>query len=124
MKNPKAFMDYSQTIDDHENLQDYNPPKKNVSSVWYDNRLVLRERKLNNSLVFISQSYFKVPKAIRLNATHFMKMPNKRELEQVTSKQLSDSEFKDFVKLYKDYAKEPYSFLVNNVILPSEIIQV
>ena len=47
-------MDYSQTIDDHENLQDYNPPKKNVSSVWYDNRLVLRERKLNISLVFIS----------------------------------------------------------------------
>ena len=44
--------------------------------------LFLRGRKLNISLVFISQSYFKVPKTIRLNATHYfiMKIPNKREL--------------------------------------------
>ena len=41
--------------------------------------LFLIERKLNISLIFISQSYFKVPKAIRLNATHYfiMKIPNK-----------------------------------------------
>ena len=47
--------------------------------------LFLRGRKLNISLVFILQSYFKVPKTIRLNATHYfiMKIPNKRELQQI-----------------------------------------
>ena len=72
--------------------------------------LFLRGRKLNISLVFISQSYFHIiqPKTIRLNATHYfiMKMPNKREFQQI----VSDIEFKDFMKLYKDYTKEPFSF--------------
>ena len=45
--------------------------------------LFIRGRKLNISLVFITQSYFKVPKNIRVNTTHFfiMKIPNKRELQ-------------------------------------------
>ena len=49
--------------------------------------LFLRGRKLNISLVFISQYYFKLPKTIRLNATHYfiMKIPNKRELQQIAS---------------------------------------
>ena len=65
----------------------------------------MRGRKLNISLVFISQFYFKVPKDIRLNATHYfiMKIPNKRELQQIASNHLSDIELKDFVKLYKNY---------------------
>ena len=47
--------------------------------------LFIRGRKLNISLVFITQSYFKVPKDVRLNSTHFfiMKIPNKRELQQI-----------------------------------------
>ena len=66
--------------------------------------LFLGGRKLNVLLVFISQSYFKVPKTIRLNATHFiMKIPNKRELQQIASNYLSETDFKDFMKLYKDY---------------------
>ena len=79
-------------------------------------KLFLRGRKLNILLVFISQSYFKVPKTIRLNATHYfiMKIPNKRELQQIASNHSSDIDFKDFMKLYKDYTKEPYSFLVND----------
>ena len=46
--------------------------------------LFLRVRKLNTLLLFISQSYFKVPETMRLNATHYfiMKIPNKRELEK------------------------------------------
>ena len=79
----------------------------------------LSGRKLNISLVFILQSYFKVPKTIRLNATHYfiMKIPNKRELQQIASNHFSDIDFKDFMKLYKEYTKEPYSFLVNNTTL-------
>ena len=84
--------------------------------------LFLRGRKLNISLVFISQSYFKVPKTIRLNATHYfiMKIPNKRELQQIKSNHSPDTDFKDFMKLYKDYTKEPCSFLVNDTTLSSD----
>ena len=69
--------------------------------------LFLRGRKLNISLDFISQSYIKVPETIRLNATHYfiMKIPNKRELQQIASNSF---------KSYKEYTKEPYSFLVND----------
>ena len=74
--------------------------------------LLLRGRKLNISLVFIAQSNFKWSKTIRLNAIHYliMKIPNKRKLQQIASKHASDINFKDFVKLYKDYTKELYSF--------------
>ena len=79
--------------------------------------LFLRERKLNISLVFLSQFYFKVPKTIRLKATNFiMKIPNKRGLQQIASNHLSDIEFKNFMKLFKNYTKEPFSFLVNDTI--------
>ena len=78
--------------------------------------LFLRGRKLNISLVFIPQSYFKVSETIRLNATHcfIMQIPNKRELEQISSNRLSDNDFKYFMKLYKDYTKEPYSYLLKD----------
>ena len=78
--------------------------------------LFLRGRKLNISLVFIWQSYFKVPKTVILNATHdfIMKIPNKRELQQIASNHSPDIDFKDFMKLYKDYTREPYSFLVRD----------
>ena len=71
--------------------------------------LFLRGRKLNISLVFISQSYFKVPKTIRLNATQYfiIKILNKRKLQQIASNHSSDIDFKVFMKLYKDHTKEP-----------------
>ena len=49
-----------------------------------------------------------------------MKIPNKRELQQIASNHSSDIDFKDFMKLYKDYTKEPYSFLVNDTTLSSD----
>ena len=68
------------------------------------------------------QSYFKVPKDVRLNSTHFfiMKIPNKRELQQTALNHSSDIDFKDFMKIYKKYSKEPSSFLVNDTTLPSD----
>ena len=56
--------------------------------------LFIRGRKLNISIVFITQSYFNVPKAVRLNSTHFfiMKIPNKRELQQTALNHSSDIE--------------------------------
>ena len=82
--------------------------------------LFIRGRKLNISV--ITQSYFKVPKDVRLNSTHFLiiKIPNKGELQQIALKHSSDIGFKDFMKIYKKCTAEPYSFLVNDTTLPSD----
>ena len=82
----------------------------------------IRGRKLNISIVFITQSYFKVPKQIRLNITHFfvMKIPNNRELQQVALNHSLDIDFKDFIKIYKKYTAEPYLLLVNDATLPPD----
>ena len=82
--------------------------------------LFIRGRKRNIYIVFITQSFFKVPKNVRLNSTHFfiMKIPNKRELKQTALNHSSDIDFKDFMNIYKKCTKEPYSFLVNDTTLP------
>ena len=65
--------------------------------------LFIRGRKLNISVVFITQSYFKVPKDVRLNSTHcfIMKIPNKRVLHQIALNHPSEINFKVFIKIYK-----------------------
>ena len=77
--------------------------------------------KLNILLVFISQSYFKVSKIVRLNTTHYfvIKIFNKRELQEIALNHSSYIDFKDFMKLYKDYTKEPFLFLMNDITLSS-----
>ena len=84
--------------------------------------LFIKRRKLNISLVFITQSYFKVPKDVRLNTTHFfiMKIPNKRELQQIAINHSSDINTKDFANIYRKCTAEPYSFLVNDTTLASD----
>ena len=84
--------------------------------------LFIRRTKLNISLVFITQSYFKVPKDVRLNTTHFFitKIPNKRELQQIALNHSSDISTKDFINIYKKCTSKPYSFLVNDATLASD----
>ena len=121
--------------DVYKNIEDYNPIKKRKVLIVFEDmiadminnnklnlivtELFIRGRKLNISIVFITQSYFTVPKDVRLNSTHFfiMKIPNKRELQQIALNHSSDIDFKDFIKIYKKYTKEPYSFLVNDTTL-------
>ena len=83
--------------------------------------MFLRGKRPNISVVFISRSYFKVPKTIRLSTTHafIMKIPNKTELQQIASIHSSDIDFKDFMKLHKEYTKESFSFVVNDATLSS-----
>ena len=103
----------------YKNIEDYNPGKKRKILIAFDDmiadminnkklnpivtELFIRGRKLNISIVFITQSYFKVPKDVRLNSTHFfiMKIPNKRELQQIALNHSSDIDFKDFMKILK-----------------------
>ena len=83
--------------------------------------LFARGRKLNISLVFITQSYFQVPKDVRLNTTLFFisKIPNKRELQDIAINHSSDISSKDFTNIYRECTAEPYSFLVNDTMLAS-----
>ena len=135
----KAFIEHSNDIQDvYRNIDDYNPRKKRKVLIVFDDmiadminnkklnaivtELFIRGRKRNSSIVFITQSYFKGPKDVGLNSTHFfiMKIPSKRELQQTVLNHSSDIDFKDFMKIYKKYAKEQYSFLVNDTTLPSD----
>ena len=63
--------------------------------------------------VFITQSYFSVPKDVRLNTTHYfiMKINNKRELQNVAINHSADIDYQDFIKIYRECTKEPYNFL-------------
>ena len=97
----KAFTEYSNDMDDiYKNIEEYNPNKKRKILFVFDDmitdmlsneklnpivtELFIRGRKLNTSLVFVTKSYFTVPKYIRLNSANYfvMKIPNKRELQQ------------------------------------------
>ena len=97
--NPRAYIEYSNDIHDvYKNINCYNPDKEKKILINFDDmiagiinnkklnsivtELFIRGRKLDISLVFITQSYFKFPKDVRLNTTHFFiaKIPNKEEL--------------------------------------------
>ena len=112
--------------DIYENIEEHNPNKKRKKLTVFNDviadmlnnkklnpivtELFIRGRKLNISLVFITQSYFAVPKNIRLNSTHYfvMKIPNKRELQQIAFNHSSDIDFQDFMNLYKKCTTKPY----------------
>ena len=81
--------------------------------------LFIRCRKLNISLVFIIQSYFSVPKYVRLNSTHYliMKINNKRELQNIAINHSADIDYQDFIKIYRECTKESYNFLTINTTL-------
>ena len=74
--------------------------------------LFISARKLNISLVFIKQSYFAVPKNIRLNSTHYViiKISNKGELREIVLNHSSDIELKELMNLYKKCTTKPYFF--------------
>ena len=84
--------------------------------------LFIRGRKLYISLVFITQSYSKVPKDVKLNTSHFFiaKIPNKRELQQIAINHSSDISTKDFINIYRECTAKPYSFLVIDTTLASD----
>ena len=82
--------------------------------------LFIRCRKLSISLCFLTQSYFGVPKDVRLNCTHHIifKLNNKRELQNIAINDSADIDYKDFIKIYRDCTKEPFNFLTIDTTQP------
>ena len=128
---PKTFIEYSNDVQDVYKklkaipLMNIIQEKKRKILIAFDDiiadminnkklnsivtELFIRSRKLNISIVFITQSYFKVPKDVRLNSTHsfIMKIPSKKELQQLALNHSSDVDFKYFIKIYKKWTAEP-----------------
>ena len=114
----------------YENIHDYSLSRKIKILIVFDDmiadimtnkrfqaiikELFIRCRKLNISLVFITQSYFSVPKDVRLNSTHYliMKINSKRELQNI------GIHYGNFMKIYGECTKEPYNFLTIDTTLP------
>ena len=80
--------------------------------------LFIRCRKVNISLVFITQSYFSVSKDVRLDSTHYliMKIKNRKGLKNISINRSADIYYKDFMKTYRECTKEPYSFLTIDTV--------
>ena len=71
-------------------------------------------RKINVSIVFITQSYFRALKDARLNSTHYIlvKISNKKELRKIAEEKSGHLGYKDFLKIYNYCTREPYSFMM------------
>ena len=124
--------------DIYKNIEEHNTNKKQKKLIVFDDmiaemlsskklnlivtELFIRGRKLIISLVFITQSYFAMPKNIRLNYMHYfiMKIPNKQELEQIAFNHSSDIDFKYFMNVYKKHTAKSYSYLVTDATLASD----
>ena len=127
LNDPNAFIECSND-DVYENIHDYNSSRKRKILIVFDDmiadiminkkfqpiikELFIRCRKLNISLVFITQSYFSAPKDIRLNSTHYLiiKINNKRELQSIAINHSPDIDYQDFIKIYRVCTKNHIIF--------------
>ena len=131
LNDSKAFIENSDDMDDvFDNSNNYNKNRdKKVLTLFDDmiadimrsekfkaivKELFIRCRKLNISIVFITQSYFRTPKDARLNSTHYilMKTDSKKELKSIAEEKSGYLDYKDFLKIYNCCTKEPYSFMM------------
>ena len=131
LNDPYAFMEYSNDMNDVlENINNYNKNRDKKVLIIFDHMIAdimrskkfkaivkehfIRCRKLNISIVFITQSYFRTPKDARLNSTHYisMKISNKKELRSIAEKNSGHLDFKDSLKKCNYCTKEPYLFMM------------
>ena len=87
--------------------------------------MFIRCGKLNISLVLITQSYFSVPKDIRLNSTHYltMKINNKRQLQNIARNHSAEIDYKDFMKIYRECPREPFNYSTIDATLPASNLE-
>ena len=131
LNDPHAFIEHSNDMNDVlDDINNYNKNRDKKVLIIFDDmiadimrsekfkaivkELFIRCRKLNISIVFITQSYFRTPKDARLNSIHYilMKIGNKKELKSIAEENSGHLDFKDFLKIYNYCTKEPYSFML------------
>ena len=110
-----------------EDINNYNKNRNKKVLIIFDGMIMgsgkfkaivkkfcIRCRKLNISIVFITQSYFRTPKDARLNSTHYilMKTGNKKELKSIAEENSGNLDFKEFLKIYNHCTRDPYSFMM------------
>ena len=125
----KHFLAVPDTMNDvYENIDHYNLNRRRKVLIVFDDiiadimtnkkfqsiikELFIRCRKINISLVFITQSYFSVPKDVRLNSTHYfiMKINNKRELQNIATNHSADIDYKESIKIIENLQKNHITF--------------
>ena len=138
LNDSNAFIECSKIMDDiYENINEYNPTTRRKILIVFDDmiadimsnkkvqavvkELFIRSMKLNISLIFITQSYFSVPKDVRLSSTHYLtiKINNSKELQNIAITHSAEIDYKDFMKIYRECTKEPYSFVTIDTTLPA-----
>ena len=138
LNDPNAFIECSNIMDHaYESIDDYNLSRKRTILIVFDDMIgdimsnkkfqaiikesFIRCRKLNISLVFITQSYFTVPKDVRLNSTHYliMKLNHRKELQNIAINHSADIDYKDFLKIYRECTRKPSTFLTIDTTLPA-----
>ena len=131
LNDPHTFIEYSNDMNGVlDDINNYNKNRDKKVLLIFDDmiadimrsekfkaivkELFIRCRKLNISIVFITQSYFRTPKDARLNSTPhiLMKIGNKKELKSIAEENSGLLDFKDFLKIYNYCTKEPYSFMM------------
>ena len=139
LNDPKAVIEYSNDMDDViDDINNYNKNRNKKALIVFGDMIALivfgdmiadieynknfkqiikelfyRVCKINVSIVFITQSYFRALKDARLNSTHYilMKIGNKKELKSIAEEKSGNLEYKDFLKMYNYCIREPYSFM-------------
>ena len=131
LNDPHAFIEYSDDMDDVlDDIDNYNKNRDKKVLIVFDDmiadieynknfkriikELFYRARKINVSIVFITQSYFRALKDARLNSTHYilMKIGNKKELKRIAKEKSGQLDYKDFLKIYNYCTREPYSYML------------
>ena len=104
-RNKKVLIVFDDMIADIEYNKNF---KRIIKELFY------RAHKINVSIVFITQSYFRALKDARLNSTHYiiMKINNKKEIKRIAEEKSGHLDYKDFLKMYNYCMEEPYSFML------------
>ena len=136
LNDPNAFIEcFNATDYVYENIDGYHLSWKRKVLIVFDDIIAdimtnekfqaiikeIRCRKLSISLVFITQSCFSVPKDVRLNSSDYsiMRINNKTELQNIIINHSADSDYKDFMKIYRECTKKLLSFLTIDTTLPA-----
>ena len=133
LNDPHAFIEYSDDMNDVlDDINNYNGNRDKKVLIVFDDmiadieynknfkriikELFYRARKINVSIVFIMQSYFRALKDARLNSTNYilMKIGNKKELKRIAEEKSGHLDYKDFLKIYNYCTREPYSFILRD----------